>query len=189
MFTRFCQTMLFVACLSLPAASADDDLKVISSALNVNDLSALSGLDIYKCEFPATKGQKLRGSLYLTKEEGTEPVRILTQETEVQRDGTAVFRAIFLREDRKLASVFLSDEKNMEFKLQWSGVAGGGLNGIVSSPLKEVPKLKKALQIHDVPKKLTDGSYELFNLYRAEQTPDGLAPQFPRASLRVEIVK
>jgi hypothetical protein len=186
---KFSALLLTFFALPFSAWGEDDFVNVVNSPLTANDLSSLSGLDIYKCEFPVQTGQKLRGAMYAIKAEGVEPVRIMESETEVYRDGMAVFRAMFLREDRTLASVFLSDEKNMEFRFEWSGVVGGGLTGIVGVPLNDLPRANKSVQIHGTPKKIAPGTYELCLVRRVEKAAGGLAPGYPQYSLRVEIGK
>jgi hypothetical protein len=168
-------------------AMAEDTLPVAGAEISVNELAAMTGLDIYKCRVYVKKGERLRGVLYLKKDEASEPMEALKLESEARSDGEASFLASFLREDGKLASLFLSNEPKMYARFRWTGAASGGLTGYVDAPLADISD--KAITVHPTPKQMPDGSSEIFLLYRTENKGRGLELLYPQVSLRVEMVK
>lgn len=186
--------MLFLLGLFLlPPVSnvrGDEPFSVVAARTDVTDLSRLSDLDVYKYEVTVRKGQKLAVVLEYQEfatDKGNQPIR---REVTARADGKATLLVGFLREDRKLASFLLSDEKRADFKFVWEGAISDGLNGLVSNPLADTPLGSKALTIHPKPEVLPDGRYELLLLYRARYIEkQGLEQLYPRAALVIEILK
>ena len=170
-------------------AQAEDGPSVKAAEVTVADLFDVTGLDIYKCQVDVKKGERLRSVLYWLEDEDAKPKKYVSFETVARQDGQATFLASFLREDRMLASVLTSEEPRMEFHLTWSGAADGGQNGNLENPLGHLPRGTKAIEVHKAPKRLPDGSSELFQLYRVEHDVKGLTYRYPRVSLRIEPVK
>lgn len=165
---------------------ADDDIEVMKVRVDATDLAAVSGLDVYKWQVTLRKGQKVRVVLDVQPAEGAERRNYITREVTAFKDGEATILASFLREDRKLASVFLSENGKMEFRINWEGAAADGLTGFIANPLGEIPLGQKALQIHKTPT-LQGDSRELLLLFRTEPPNGrGLQTLYPRASLRIE---
>ena len=77
----------------------------------------------------------------------------------------------------------------MEFRINWDGVATGGLGGFVKNPLGWVPLGEKALSVHRQPKK-AGRTAQLLLLYRtAPPMGRGLQELYPKAGLHVEILE
>src|SRR4029079_12119225 len=112
----------------------------------------------------------------------------ITHTAKALKDGPATLTASFLRPDRKLASVFLSEEPKMEFRIQFDGAATGGLSGFIKNPLGEIPLGEKALTIHQVPTK-SARTAQLFLLFGTKHMDGKPLPlMYPRAGLHVEVM-
>src|SRR5215467_13735812 len=124
---------------------AQEPLEVKRVRVDGTDIADMTGLDIYKYEVKVKKGQTITVSLDVQMEETSEPVKYIAHKAVASQDGPATLTACFLRSDRKLASVFLSTEERMEFRIQLDGAANGGLSGFIKNPLGEIPIGQKAL--------------------------------------------
>ncbi len=174
------------ASATIPPALAEDELPVKRAAVDFTDIADLTGLDVYKYEVELKRGDKVRATLEEQRELGAKPSNHLNVEATASRDGTAVLSVAFLRQDRKLASVLLSNEEEMTFRITWSGVASRGLNGIIEPPLHDVPLSQKSLQVHNPPEFAADGSTVLITLFRTQRVEGGLEQLYPQATLRVK---
>jgi hypothetical protein len=189
--SRLASTILLA--LTLTAIAVDvvrgEPPEIKSVRVDGTDIAAMTGLDIYKYEIQLGKGQKARVTLDVQMEENAEPVNYIAQEVTAAKDGIATLTASFLRSDRKLASVFLSEEERMEFRLQWDGAASGGLSGYIKNPLGWIPLGEKALTVHQEPRK-ADRTAQLFLLFRTKHTEGRpLTLLYPRAALQVEFLE
>lgn len=172
--------------LSLSSAVADENAKVSRGRVDGSDIAEASGLDVYKWQVQLHKGQKVRLTLDVQSEMGAKPTNYLSREVIASSDGEATILASFLREDRKLASLFLSEDKRMDFRILWKGSANDGLTGFIKTPLGEIPLGQKALSIHREPQ-FVGGAWELLLLFRTEHIEGrGLSKLYPQASLKLE---
>jgi len=166
---------------------ADEPFEVKRVRVDGTDITAMTGLDIYKYEVQLRKGQKVKITLDVQMEESAEPVNYITHEETASKDGQATLTASFLRQDRKLASVFLSEEQKMEFRIQFEGAANGGLSGFIKNPLGWIPLGEKALTIHREPKK-ADRTAQLLLLFCTKHTDGKPLPMlYPKAGLHLEV--
>ena len=182
-----CLPVLFAVLIA--TSTPADDFEIKPARVDGSDITALTGLDVYKYEIFLRKGQKVRATLDVQMEENAEPINYIQQDATATKDGWATLTAGFLRADRKLASVFLSEEQRMEFRINWDGVATGGLVGFVKNPLGWIPLGEKALSVHRQPKKAANTAQLLLLFRTAPPMGRGLQELYPKAGLHVEIVE
>jgi len=181
-----------VLCLSFIATTpaslfGDEPPEVKRLRVDGSDIAALTGLDIYKYEVQLKKGQTVKVTLDVQMEDDGPIANYISHVATASKDGPATLTASFLRQDRKLASVFLSEEQRMEFRVQFEGAASGGLSGFVKNPLASIPLGEKALSIHQEPKRI-ERTTQLLLLF-ATKRPEGkpLPILYPKAALHLEV--
>jgi RNA polymerase sigma factor (sigma-70 family) len=117
------------------------------SPLDADDIIAVTGLNIYKFNLDIPKGQRfeLRFSELPAKDAPTKGERrFIFQKV---KDGLLTLRVSFLRRDRQLHGVLLSQEKDAEFDVACEGCSPSGTGTIVPMPLLDVPPTQKSLVV------------------------------------------
>ena len=113
MIMRFLSSVALVTAFTCNATAqaADDTLDLKPVRVDASDINKVTGLDIYKYEVELRKGQKVRVSFDLQNDENSEPRAFILREVMAQKDGRATLLAGFVRENKNLDSVLLSDDK------------------------------------------------------------------------------
>lgn len=158
--------------------------------LDADDLANVTGVNVYKFQVNIPKGQKFRVVLRELKEKGAEP-RVLHQFPFLKEsDGPSVIRIAFLRRDRKLAGVLLSEEKDAEYGIECSGCSPSGMSTIVSTPLADLMPTRKTLYITQSDKHAKQmglRGVQLITVVASEPgQPGPTVKTFPRAELLLE---
>ncbi len=113
--------------------------------LDANDIVAETGLNIYKFKLDIPKEQRfeLRFSEFPAKDARAKSLhRFIFQKV---KDGPLTLRVSFLRRDRQLGGVLLSEEKDALYRVTCEGCSPPGMATIVQNALREVPVTEKML--------------------------------------------
>jgi hypothetical protein len=115
--------------------------------LTADDIIAETGLNVYNFRLQIPKGQKfeLRLRELPAKDAPEKGQRRFIFEKVT--DGPLTARLSFLRRDRQLRGVLLSQEEDAEFRVTCEGCSPTGLATIVPNPLYEVPPTEKTLMV------------------------------------------
>jgi RNA polymerase sigma factor (sigma-70 family) len=105
-----------------------------------DDLAEVTGLNVYKYRLDLPKGQRFRILWEAFPKKGAPERWLWHHDFEKKEEGPLVLRVSFLRRDRKMQGVLLSQEKEAEFRLDCPGCHPPGLATIVSKPLADSPQ-------------------------------------------------
>ncbi len=159
--------------------------------LSADDLIAATGLNIYKFRVHVPDGKKFRVVLRERSDKDA-PAKVIHQYA-FQKDEKAtlvVMRVSFLRRDRKLAGVLLSQEDEAEYRIDCSDCSPGGIATIVSLPLGHVRPTEKVLFVHRSQKDMQEwgvNEQRLMTIVASEPGKPASPPTtFPRAELVIE---
>ena len=160
-------------------------------ALNADDLAEATGLNIYKFRLDIPKGQRFRVILREWRTENAAPKSLGNWVFEREEEGPTTLRVGFLPRDGRAASVLLSNEEWVQFRIDCEGCDPRGIATLVRVPLSGIPATKKMLVINK-----SHGSWGatekdvtrlLFILYKPDNDPrpKQVPLVFPRAELAI----
>jgi RNA polymerase sigma factor (sigma-70 family) len=165
--------------------------------LDVNDLVDVTGLNVYKFRLDMAKGQLFRLSIREVPAKDAPIKHIWSHDFKATIGMTDLpntyLRLSFLRLDRKLQGVLLSQEKETEFRVYGKGIEPHGLATIITNPLGWLPGTEKILVVDDNfqhhASVTAQGDIRLLVIYGLKQrgerrTPD-MGTFFPRAEVVV----
>ena len=127
-----------------PAAeAAETPFKILS--LDANDLTELTGLDIYKFRIDMPKGQVFNVILREVNPRKDAEGWGHRFEFRQQESGPTTLKLSFLRSDRKLAGFWLGDDKQAEYRVNCTGGTTGGFATTIPHPVADVPATQRLL--------------------------------------------
>jgi len=133
-----------VAEVGARAAQAEEKKDFERLKLDADDLADATGVNIYKFQVNVPKGQRFR--VILREVPDNAVPRVLHKHSFLnETDGPTVIRVAFLRRDRQLAGVFLTGEKDAEYRVDCPGCDPSGIATIVTVPLADLPGTRKIL--------------------------------------------
>ena len=156
--------------------------------LDPDDVVNVTGLDLYKYRLDdMPKGKRFRVMIREQKDAKTPPRVLYDLPFKKTAEGPATFRFSFLRRDRTLQGVLLSQEEQAEFRVNATGCDPSGFVTIVEVPLHGVEPTRKGLIPHRSDEAIRRSGIKetrLLTIVASEPGKPGSSPTaFPRGEL------
>lgn len=162
-------------------AAVDRSVPFLRAKVSSDEILDVTGLNIYKFQLDIPKGEKFKVMLSRTESKDAEAKVLFHFDFTKEKEGPVTLLVSFLRLDRKMEGVLLSEEKLAAFGLRCDGCRPPGLGTIVTNPLTDIPGPEKLLVVNRSDKDSESTKKGPTRLITIMQTKD----EYPRGELSV----
>ncbi len=113
--------------------------------VTTKDLLDVTGINLYKFRLDIRKGERLRLTLREFPTKDSKGKELYSVEFEKEEEEATTLRIAFLRDDRRMKEVLLSEEEWMELRVRCSGCSPRGVVTNVPVPLSKASLTKRSL--------------------------------------------
>ena len=187
-------SMFFVASLSFVVsgdlARADEPVKLENLPLTASDISSVTGLNIYKYRIAMKPGTKFDVAVSVIDSPNSKP-RFLNRQTFTSDDDVDAVELLlsFLPRDNTLRGVLLSQDEEVEYRIDCPQCSPAGIATNISLPLSNVRGTQKTLipLTRDRSKEISDENEIclIAILASEDMKPASMQKSYPRAKVSV----
>ena len=187
-------SMFFVASLSFVVsgdlARADEPVKLENLPLTASDISSVTGLNIYKYRIAMKPGTKFDVAVSVIDSPNSKP-RFLNRQTFTSDDDVDAVELLlsFLPRDNTLRGVLLSQDEEVEYRIDCPQCSPAGIATNISLPLSNVRGTQKTLipLTRDLSKEISDENEIclIAILASEDMKPASMQKSYPRAKVSV----
>ena len=182
--------LLLMVAIQSWAIAADEPQPVVRRFRpTLEDVRAVTGLDIYTWRAKMNAGDRFRLVLVEFDTRDAKPRELADESFTVQKDADVKILVSFLRTDRRMAGVLLSNENNAEFGLRCYPCDSYKIIKTIPVPLSKIPTTDKILYFPNKAFPREKSTITGVPLLRVERKNKERGNGYPRAEVVLQMIK